>query len=545
MAQGRQVVLVTGVSRDLGRRFARAVADRPCRRAGHRRRRRPAAGRHRRRLLRPRRHPQPGHRQGHRQGGRRHRRPHERDLDPRQRRGPQHDEGAQRHRHDAAAGGLPEGARAAAPRGEVDDDGLRRQQPRPGDVHRGHGAAAARREPGYAKDVAEIEGYVRGFARRRPDVRVTILRLANVIGPHVVEPDHVLLPAAGRSRPCSATTRGCSSCTSTTCIAVLQHAVTDDVPGTFNVAGDGVLMLSQAVRRLQRPTVPMPALRAWAASARPCARRGSPTSRPSSWPSSPTVVGWTPPGCASSWASTRATPPRTAFADFAAGARADRRPRRRRAWRRLVAALPSVDGAGDSRKGSSPWVTPRSSRSGPAADPAAAAARSRPAPRAASRRAAWTDRPDRSPPAPEPGDSADAAGRVGRGGPPEAPAPAPARDRAPAGRPRPATAQPARRHPAGEWLAAFQHAAARGLRRAVGAPARPVPRLPAPPGHRRLRRRRVRLRRRDHPALLHGRAAADRAEVVPDRGPRGREHPRPTAAPWSSPTTPARCPSTA
>ena len=32
--------------------------------------------------------------------------------------------------------------------------------------------------------------------------------------------------------------------------AVLQHAVTHDVPGTFNVAGDGVLLLSQAIRRL-------------------------------------------------------------------------------------------------------------------------------------------------------------------------------------------------------------------------------------------------------------------------------------------------------
>ena len=41
---------------------------------------------------------------------------------------------------------------------------------------------------GYAKDVYEIEGYVRGFARRRPDVRVTMLRAANVIGPHVHSP---------------------------------------------------------------------------------------------------------------------------------------------------------------------------------------------------------------------------------------------------------------------------------------------------------------------------------------------------------------------
>src|SRR4051812_25770642 len=47
-----------------------------------------------------------------------------------------------------------------------------------------------RRNPrsGFSKDAAEIEGYVRGFARRRPDVRVAMLRLANVVGPHVVSP---------------------------------------------------------------------------------------------------------------------------------------------------------------------------------------------------------------------------------------------------------------------------------------------------------------------------------------------------------------------
>ena len=42
-------------------------------------------------------------------------------------------------------------------------------------------------------------------------------------------------------------------------LGVLQHAVVTDVAGTFNVAGDGVLMLSQAIRRLSRPSVPLPA----------------------------------------------------------------------------------------------------------------------------------------------------------------------------------------------------------------------------------------------------------------------------------------------
>jgi len=41
-------------------------------------------------------------------------------------------------------------------------------------------------------------------------------------------------------------------------LAVLQHAALGDVAGTFNVAGDGVLLLSQALRRLGRQALPMP-----------------------------------------------------------------------------------------------------------------------------------------------------------------------------------------------------------------------------------------------------------------------------------------------
>jgi UDP-glucose 4-epimerase len=38
----------------------------------------------------------------------------------------------------------------------------------------------------------------------------------------------------------------------------LEHATLRDVAGPFNVAGDGVMMLSQAIRRLGRPALPMP-----------------------------------------------------------------------------------------------------------------------------------------------------------------------------------------------------------------------------------------------------------------------------------------------
>jgi len=36
---------------------------------------------------------------------------------------------------------------------------------------------------GFGKDSVEVEGYVRGFSRRRADVEISMLRLANIVGP--------------------------------------------------------------------------------------------------------------------------------------------------------------------------------------------------------------------------------------------------------------------------------------------------------------------------------------------------------------------------
>lgn len=116
-----------------------------------------------------------------------------------------------------------------------------------------------RRAPksGYAKDVAEIEGYVRSFARRRPDVVVTNLRAANVIGPHITSPitSYFRLPVIPTVFGYDARLQFLHE---DDLVDVLQHAVAREIPGTFNVAGDGILTLSQAVRRLKRATVPMP-----------------------------------------------------------------------------------------------------------------------------------------------------------------------------------------------------------------------------------------------------------------------------------------------
>jgi UDP-glucose 4-epimerase len=116
-----------------------------------------------------------------------------------------------------------------------------------------------RRNPrsGFSKDAAEIEGYVRGFARRRPDVRVAMLRLANVVGPHVVSPmtSYFRLPVIPTVLGYDARMQFVHE---SDLNRVLELAVTSEVEGTYNVAGDGILMLSQAVRRLQRATLPLP-----------------------------------------------------------------------------------------------------------------------------------------------------------------------------------------------------------------------------------------------------------------------------------------------
>lgn len=110
---------------------------------------------------------------------------------------------------------------------------------------------------GWAKDSVEVEGYVRGFARRRPDVDVITLRLANVIGPRVetAMTAYFTLPVIPTVMGFDARLQFVHEDDS---IAALHRAVTSAATGNFNIAGDGVLAISQAVRRTGRPTLPVP-----------------------------------------------------------------------------------------------------------------------------------------------------------------------------------------------------------------------------------------------------------------------------------------------
>lgn len=110
---------------------------------------------------------------------------------------------------------------------------------------------------GYARDNAEVEGYVRGFGRRRPDVDITTLRFTNLIGPKV---DTVLTRYF--ALPLVPTVLGYDArlqlLHSEDALATLLRACTERQPGVYNVGGDGVLMLSQAVRRAGRVPMPVP-----------------------------------------------------------------------------------------------------------------------------------------------------------------------------------------------------------------------------------------------------------------------------------------------
>jgi len=110
---------------------------------------------------------------------------------------------------------------------------------------------------GWAKDSVEVETYVRGFARRRPDVTVTTFRFANFLGPKVDTPmvGYFSLPVVPTVLGHDARLQFVHEDDG---LEVIRLAALGDNPGTFNVAGDGVVMLSQALRLAGKSVLPVP-----------------------------------------------------------------------------------------------------------------------------------------------------------------------------------------------------------------------------------------------------------------------------------------------
>jgi UDP-glucose 4-epimerase len=118
---------------------------------------------------------------------------------------------------------------------------------------------SSRRPPreGFAQDSVDIEGYARGLARRRPDLAVTILRLANMIGPAM---DTAL--SRFLAGPVVPSVLGYDArlqlLHEQDALGVLERATMAGRSGTFNVGAAGIIMMSQAIRRSGRIPLPVP-----------------------------------------------------------------------------------------------------------------------------------------------------------------------------------------------------------------------------------------------------------------------------------------------
>lgn len=118
---------------------------------------------------------------------------------------------------------------------------------------------SAKRLPssGFGKDSIEVEGYVRGFARRRPDTEILTLRFANIIGPRIRTSitDYFNLPVVPVPFGYDARLQFIHE---DDAIAALVRGVTGSATGVINLAGDGVLTVLQAASITRRPVVMVP-----------------------------------------------------------------------------------------------------------------------------------------------------------------------------------------------------------------------------------------------------------------------------------------------
>jgi UDP-glucose 4-epimerase len=110
---------------------------------------------------------------------------------------------------------------------------------------------------GFGKDSVEIETYVRGLARRRPDVAVTTLRLATLMGAgvdsHITR--YLSLPLVPKVLGFDARLQFLHP---SDAVSALLRVTREEVPGTFNVAADDIVTLTQAIAVLGRPTIGIP-----------------------------------------------------------------------------------------------------------------------------------------------------------------------------------------------------------------------------------------------------------------------------------------------
>jgi UDP-glucose 4-epimerase len=116
------------------------------------------------------------------------------------------------------------------------------------------------------RSLLEVEGYVRDFAQDNPHVTVSLLRFSNVLGPDIVTPI-----ARALALPVVPSMFGFDPrlqfVHEDDVIRSILYALEHQVPGIFNVAGDGMLPWSEVAAICGKRTVPLPPFGAGLATA--------------------------------------------------------------------------------------------------------------------------------------------------------------------------------------------------------------------------------------------------------------------------------------
>lgn len=112
------------------------------------------------------------------------------------------------------------------------------------------------RSYGYMRDMVEIEAFVNGFRQEHPEIALTILRFANVLGPYVDSPLTRFL-----NSPISPILLGFDPMLQIIheedAVMAIVHAVKTNQPGLFNIAADPSMPLSKILGIVGKLPIPI------------------------------------------------------------------------------------------------------------------------------------------------------------------------------------------------------------------------------------------------------------------------------------------------
>ena len=119
----------------------------------------------------------------------------------------------------------------------------------------------------YSRHKAEVDSMAQEFARGHPEIRVLILRPCIVVGPHIKNVVSAMTDWPWRRFPWMIRVAGADPpmqfLSEEDAGEILYRSLKSDLPGTINCAGEGVLRVTELMRRLGKRPLPLPAFVAY------------------------------------------------------------------------------------------------------------------------------------------------------------------------------------------------------------------------------------------------------------------------------------------